>query len=147
MTSDLVQRLGLIDGDRQCAVDLLVYFSRHRRSYLAVDDIARRVGYGRPQTHHAIGALVRAGLIRERRGALPGVGAYAVDAAEWLTTLRHVVSRPRGRRQLRLVLRSRARCQRAEVTLTSAYRMLESSALVRAAERVRRGERFRRGAP
>ena len=145
MTRDVVERLVALDGDRQCAVDLLMYFYRHRRSYLPLDYIVLRVGYDRAQVHRAIGALVRAGIIVERRGAVPDVGIYALGAAEWLTTLRRLVSQPRGRRQLRLVLRARARCQRAETTVRSAYGMLESSALVRAAERLGRRPRARGG--
>jgi len=145
VTRHLVERLAAIDADRECAVDLIMYFQRHPRSYLPVDHIALRVGYDATQIQQAIRALVRAGIIVERPGRVPGVAAYGLDAAEWLTMLRSVVSSPRGRRQLRLVLRARARCQHAEATLRSAYRMLESSALVRAAERVRRRERFRLG--
>jgi len=146
MTRHLVDRLAALDADRECAIDLIMYFYRHRRSHLPVDHIALRVGYDGPQIDQAMRALVSAGIIVERSGAVPGVAAYSLDAAPWLTTLRKIVSSPRGRRQLRLVLRARGRCQRAEAALMSASRMLEeSSALVRAAERLRPRQRYRLG--
>lgn len=49
--------------DQPCDLDLLLFFHRHRRALLALDDLATRAGYPREQVRESLRVLRRNGFL------------------------------------------------------------------------------------
>jgi hypothetical protein len=118
------QQLITLGADTRCAADLLRYLYRHPSVYITTDQLASSVGYGRGDIEAAICTLTQAGLIVQRRHQRLTAALYHLVAEEWLSDLSHAAATVRGRRQLRLVLRSRELCRRAAAANTRAYKRL-----------------------
>jgi biotin operon repressor len=114
------QQLITLGADTRCAADLLRYFYRHPSVYVTTDQLGSSVGYSRGDIEAAICTLTQAGLIVQRRHQRLAAALYHLVAEEWLSDLAQAASTVRGRRQLRLVLRSRELCRRAAAANTRA---------------------------
>jgi biotin operon repressor len=122
------QHLITLRADTRCAADLLRYLYRHPSAYVTTDQLASSVGYSRGDIETAICTLTQAGLIVQRRHQRLTAALYYLVAEEWLSDLAQATSTVRGRRQLRLVLRSRELCRRAAAATTRADMRLHHSA-------------------
>jgi len=124
-----------------CELELVRFFYRHPRAYITTDRLVSSVGYTATDVDAGVEALVRAGFVVRRPGALPGVAMYRLVvslATERLTAVLHLVSIPRGRRRLQRSLRqqklvrqaraARARAailiQRGQIAFKEAERLL-----------------------
>ena len=133
MKRRFLQQLITLGADTRCAADLLRYFYRHPSMYVTTDQLASSVGYGRSDIEVAICTLTQAGLIVQRRHQRLTAALYHLVAEEWLSDLAEAASTVRGRRQLRLVLRSRELCRRAAAANTRSYKRLSHSETLLAA--------------
>ena len=125
------QQLITLGADTRCTADLLRYFYRHPSVYITADQLASSVGYGRGDIEAAICTLTEVGLVVQRRHNRLAAALYHLVAEEWLSDLAQATSTVRGRRQLRLVLRSRELCRRASAAITRAdTRLLHSERLL-----------------
>jgi hypothetical protein len=124
-----LQHLIKLRADTRCAADLLRYFYRHPRVYVTIDELARSVGYGPGNIEAAICTLTQGGLIVQRRHQRLTATLYQLVTAQqqWLSELARAASTARGRRRLRLVLRSHERCRRAAATNARANARLDRS--------------------
>jgi hypothetical protein len=121
------QHLITLQADTRCAVDLLRYFYRHPSVYVTTDQLASSVGYGRDNIEAAIGTLTQGGLIVQRGHRRLTAALYHLVAEKWVSELAHAASTARGRRHLRLVLRSHELCRRAAVANARANARLDRS--------------------
>jgi biotin operon repressor len=122
-----VQHLVTLRADTRCAADLLRYFYRHPSVYITTDQLASSVGYGRGDVEAAICTLTQGGLIVQRRHQRLTATLYQLVAEKWLSGLAQAASTARGRRQLRLVLRSHELFRRAAAANARAKARLDRS--------------------
>jgi hypothetical protein len=122
-----LQHLITLRAETRCAADLLRYFYRHPRVYVTIDELATSVGYGPGNIEEAICRLTQGGLIVQRRHRRLTATLYQLVTEQWLSELAQAASTARGRRLLRLVLRSHELCRRAAVANARANARLDRS--------------------
>jgi hypothetical protein len=107
--------LALVDAlTRQCDLDVLLFFSRHPRALLTLDDLVSRVGYSHEEVRAALHVLQGAGLMAWSKNAFEDLEAsrlYQLTPGTWedlLPAFLWAAKTPEGRRALRLALRRSA---------------------------------------
>jgi hypothetical protein len=91
-----------------CALDLLLFFSRHPRALLTVEDLVSRVGYRGGQIREGLDTLQRAGIVTWSKGppqeSVPLARMFELTPGMWgeiLPAVLWVASTPAGRNALR----------------------------------------------
>jgi hypothetical protein len=91
-----------------CDLDLLLFFSRHPRAFLTVDDLVSRVGYHEGQIRESLETLQRAGIVtwskEPPQESVPVARLFELTPGIWVDILPSVLwvaSTPAGRTALR----------------------------------------------
>lgn len=98
-----------LDCQSRCALDLLLFFSRHPRVFLTPDRFVSFLGYAVMDVARALERLVASAILDRRPGRTPAAVMYCLadhGSAHWA---RGIIARASqgGRRQLRIWLRAR----------------------------------------
>lgn len=120
---ELIER----EAATRCAADLLRYFLRHPSAYVTTDQLASSVGYRPDDIEAGISALMRGGLLVQRRPVSLTAALYHLVREEWLSELARAASSAAGRRHLRQVLRAHELRRRATATNLRARLQLHRS--------------------
>jgi hypothetical protein len=116
-----------------CDLDLLLFFSRHPRALLTVDDLVSRVGYHDGQIRAGLDRLQSAGIVtwskEPPQESVPAARLFALTQGIWvdiLPVILWVASTPTGRNALRDALVAAAATPSHETTDTRGPRTDDS---------------------
>ena len=112
-----------------CDLDLLLFFSRHPRTLITSDDLARFVGYDRQRISRSLDALIGGGIVRRSQNDGHAARMYVLEtsgpAGGWLLpSLLSTASTREGRAAIIAALAARSTAGPTDARVTGKERVV-----------------------